>query len=111
MKLTKNTWHYNAYQLLTGKKPNNNFCDYFWTLLINVLLFPLTIPFSLIAILYSLISKDSRKKLEGKDGEFYLVEKKLTFKEKYINNINIPLFAKIFISFKGKYCPKIEWKD
>jgi len=51
MKLTKNSWHYNWWMLNFSeysKEPNKNFCDYFWALVLSVVLFPITAPSLLI---------------------------------------------------------------
>jgi len=45
MKLTLNSWHYKFWMLNYSKYeegPNNNFCDYFWSLLFAVVILPFT---------------------------------------------------------------------
>lgn len=169
MKLTVNSWHYKAYQLLTGNTPNNNFCDYFWTLVLNVFTLPITFPYYLIISVISLFPRQNR---EWKGNSYTLTSK--TYKEKFIEASEMILFGKFLISavlfifsmcfitytlktiigvcflalvigffilldkfddsdtkykitnniqeiaemtgeawlsFKGKYCPKIEWKE
>jgi hypothetical protein len=81
MKLTKNSWHYNAYSLLTGKTPNNNFCDYFWELLFNLVLFIPNIPFYILTAIFSKYEEGHR-----------------TYKAKLKANNQIPIVGKMFVS-------------
>ena len=81
MKLTKNSWHYNAYSFLTGKTPNNNFCDYFWELLFNLVLFIPNIPFYILTAILSKYEEGHR-----------------TYKAKLKANNQIPIVGKMFVS-------------
>lgn len=95
MKLTKNSWHYNAYSFLTGKTPNNNFCDYFWELLFNLVLFIPNIPFYIVSAIFSKYENvyiwDYNEKKE-------YVRLPKSYDEKLKANNQIPLLLKIFVS-------------
>lgn len=48
MNLTKGTWHYNFWKINFdgsynySQEPNNNFCDYFWKLVLAIIFIPFT---------------------------------------------------------------------
>lgn len=44
MKLYKNSWHYKLHKSAYDKNPPNNFCDYFWRLVLAILIFPIALP-------------------------------------------------------------------
>lgn len=98
MKLTKNSWHYNAYLFLTGKEPNNNFCDYFWELLFNLIFFIPNLPFYLFTMVYSKYEKANKVISWNEDNYEWVTEPK-TYKEKLIDNNKIPLSLKISVCF------------
>lgn len=102
MKLTKNSWHYNAYLFLTGKTPNNNFCDYFWELLFNLIFFIPNLPFYLTTMIYSKVEKANKITNWNENNHYWNTEPK-NYAEKLQDNNKIPLYLKIiasiFISF------------
>lgn len=97
MKLTKNSWHYNAYLFLTGKTPNNNFCDYFWELLFNLIFFIPNIPFYLTTIVYSKVEK-ANKTISWNEKDYKWITEPKSFEEKLQANNKIPLYLKVFAS-------------
>jgi hypothetical protein len=51
MNLKKNNWHYDLWRFNFSegyKEPTNNFCDYFWAVMLSIVLFPLTLPMFII---------------------------------------------------------------
>ena len=94
MKLTKNSWHYNAYLFLTGKTPNNNFCDYFWELLFNLVLFIPNIPFYILTAIFSKYEESYTTHWENNN----FIEIPKTYKAKLKDNNQIPILGKMFVS-------------
>jgi amino acid transporter len=94
MKLTKNSWHYNAYSFLTGKTPNNNFCDYFWELLFNLVLFIPNIPFYVVTAIFSKFEESYTTYWENNN----FIKTPKTYKAKLKANNQIPLWVKLFVS-------------
>ena len=101
MKLTKNSWHYNAYLFLTGKTPNNNFCDYFWELLFNLIFFIPNLPFYLSMLIYSKFEDNPKWAYNEITARYEHIQK--TYKEKLLINNNILFIGKLFLSILGYF--------
>jgi amino acid transporter len=95
MKLTKNSWHYNAYSFLTGKTPNNNFCDYFWELLFNLVLFIPNIPFYIVTAIFSKFEKTYDWDIDTNNN---WIKTPKSYEDKLKSNNKIPLWVKLCCS-------------
>lgn len=151
MRLNINSWHYKFWLLnFSGNEiniPNNNFCDYFWNLILAVILIPFTwvglvcgkiyknsLPFwlnlipticlygiSCLAIILIKLFYEQPKIMSITSGFMgtvillsYIILRIIRyFSYKNTINTNISEITIIlkegFLSFKGKYCPKISW--
>lgn len=80
MNLSSNSWHYKFFILTQGKRPDDNFCNYFWLSILGLITLPFSWP--LIA-LYSIFAYfDEKTKEVFKKGECVTIH--LSFFDRYL---------------------------
>lgn len=123
MKISKKSWHYILIDRMSDSFPPDNLCDYFWKLIwciIKVLALSAILLFALISIIIGPFLNHQSVFFEMGIVSWavigiVLLSISIIALSEYIGrrkrNPHPSIISEYIKTFKGKYCPKITFKD